>query len=211
MRSITPLAFLTALASLSLASACTSDEPGTKQAAEQVASSPGAGERADRAGGSVAGRSALPGPRRMRGSQEAGEAGAREGGEEARARWMERRAERAQMREERRARMAEMRRTFDTDGDGTLGDEERAAMRRKVMQDRLAAIDAGGDGAISREEASSSFGARRLLGDFDAADADGDSVVTQAELEAAAEARRARRGERGERFRDRWNRRRHRD
>lgn len=67
--------------------------------------------------------------------------------------------------------------TIDANQDGQLTTEELAAMRGKRQGERLAEIDADGDGAISRDEAPP-----RMQRHFDQVDADGDGKVTAGEL-----------------------------
>ncbi|MBX3160804.1 MAG: hypothetical protein KF773_32865 [Deltaproteobacteria bacterium] len=76
-------------------------------------------------------------------------------------------------------RMAEM----DTDQDGKVSDEERAAARKLRMEERMTRLDTNGDGKLTREElANSRF--RRI--DFDAADTNKDGSLSLDELEKAA-------------------------
>ncbi len=165
---------------LSLATGCKSDKSkaATDKAADPAAATGGAAgdEAAEQAPG-------LPVPRRMRGSETAGDAGPGTG------RWRERRGE------EMRQRRDDLRKRFDADGNGQLDDDERAAMRHERLQRQIARIDADGDGKISRDEAEAvPFGAR-LLGDFDVADANQDSFISPEELEAAMSERESRRME----------------
>jgi Ca2+-binding EF-hand superfamily protein len=89
-------------------------------------------------------------------------------------------------------RFAEMRQKFDADGDGQLNEQERAAMRRDALLNRMKRFDTDGDGKLSRNEVEENPRAGRLLGDFDSMDKDRDSFVTPAELEASMAERRAR-------------------
>jgi hypothetical protein len=85
---------------------------------------------------------------------------------------------------------------FDTDGDGRLSDEERAAARDKRHKQRLEESDADGDGKISEAErrAANAAHRKRYLGKFDA---DGDGKLTGEEEEQAKAAREKRRERRG--------------
>ena len=69
-------------------------------------------------------------------------------------------------------------------------------MRHARVQDRVARIDTNADGKISREEAGETPFGGRILRDFDAVDANQDSLISPEELEAAMSERQARRRER---------------
>lgn len=186
MRFISLSMFLvSALAALSLATGCKSDE---STAATELAAVP------ELAAGSAAGGQptdqapALPVPRRMRGSESAdGTAGeaARGAG-----RW------RGQRSEEMRQRRDEARKRFDADGDGQLSEDERAAMRHERLQKQIERIDADADGKISREEAEAAPFGGRMFRDFEGADANQDSLISPEELEAVMSERQSRRMER---------------
>ncbi len=78
----------------------------------------------------------------------------------------------------RRQRFEEMRAQYDKNGDGTLDQDERTAMRTDRLHRSVETIDSDGDGKISRDEAASAprrMG--RMLRDFEAVDADGDGYV----------------------------------
>ncbi len=93
----------------------------------------------------------------------------------------------------RRQRFEEMRAQYDKNGDGTLDDTERAAMRKDRLTQSVQTIDSDGDGKISRDEAQSAprrMG--RMLRDFDSVNADGDGYVSTDELEKAMSQRRGR-------------------
>jgi EF hand domain-containing protein len=160
---LSKVAILAALASLSLAGACKSDDASASkspvqpgEAASPVPSSPG---------------------------EEAVDPGAQtpQGGSDRAARHQERRAE--------------MRQKYDTDGDGKLNRDERQAMRTAMLERRMSRLDGNGDGKISRQEAESARFGRRLLEDFDAADANRDSFVSRDELQTAMQTLRQKRRE----------------
>lgn len=93
----------------------------------------------------------------------------------------------------RRQRFEEMRAQYDKNGDGTLDDTERAAMRKDRLTRSVEKIDSDGDGKISRDEAASaSRRMGRMLRDFDSVDADGDGYVSTEELDKAMSERRGR-------------------
>jgi hypothetical protein len=199
MRSLTPSILFAALASMSLAAgACSKKSEKKKDEAATTSAAPGGATGED---GARATTGLPPAPRRMRSTEpgaaaqgeDLGPLGHRDGdglGDEARM------ARRAEMRE----RFAEQRAKHDKDGDGELNAEERTAMRTAMMGERLKSIDVDGDGSISREEARAEPGRRRLLRNFDEADANQDQKVTPDELEAHIAERRAnRRSEDGNR------------
>ena len=200
MRSISPSIVITALASLSLASACGSKSSDKKNEQAKTTAA-AAGDEA--AGGEGARPAVPPVPRRVRSTdpaaaEQTGEQPLGPMGHPAAAETDEQRMERrAAMRE----RFAEQRAKHDKDGDGELGPEERMAMRDEMMGLRLKSIDKDGDGAISREEARAEPGRRALLRDFEVADANQDQKVTREELEAHIAERRANRRDEGGRRR----------
>jgi len=194
MRSVTPSILIAALASLSLVGACGKKNETEKKKDEHASTSAAPGGDDGEAGAPGA---RLPaGPKRMRSSdpgapapdgvEQLGPMGHPGVDDETDEQRMERR-------EEMRQRFAEQRAKHDKDGDGQLNAEERTAMRNEMMSMRLKSIDANGDGNISREEARAEPGRRKLLRDFDAADANKDEVVTPEELEAHIAERRANR------------------
>jgi Ca2+-binding EF-hand superfamily protein len=158
---------------LALAAGCTSDPP-----------APAAGPAAPSAGGEATapgepgGRSAkiVPPMRRqappMLGGSGSGEPGA--GPSEAdREAWRQRR-------EERRAeRMAEL----DTNGDGTVSDDEREAMRARRQAEMIARIDQNGDGMVDNAEREAAR-QERVENMHAQLDADGDGKLTVAEAQA---------------------------
>ncbi len=163
-----PAAVLAALASLSLAGACKSDDAGGSKAPQQpattVAGAPGSVDGADQAAPTepLAGAARRAGPMTP---------------------------------EQRQQRRDEMRRKYDSNGDGRLSKEERETMRREMLDRRMSRIDADGDGKISRDEASQRPIGRRLLADFDAADSNHDSYITREELDSAVKQLQQRRRE----------------
>lgn len=197
MRFITPSIVVTALASLSLAGACSKSEKKNQAPQEPAtAAAPGGVSGAEGA------RPAQPPmPRRLRSGEAAAEGAAPgEAGPALPDVSDETRAERRERNAAMREKFAEMRGKYDSDGDGELTPEESTAMRAEMMSMRVKAIDTDGDGKISRTEADGEQGRRRLLRDFDAADANKDSFVSPEELEASIAERRAnRRDENGPR------------
>lgn len=199
MRSITPSILIAALASLSMASACSKKSESKKDEHASTSAAPGSGD-GDVAAGKRAGMP--PGPHRMRSTEPGAEPTTELGpmghpGVDA-----ETDQARLERREAMRERFAEQRAKHDKNGDGELDADERTAMRNEMMQMRLKSIDKDGDGKISRDEAHAEPGRRKLLRDFDAADANQDDVVTQEELDAHIAERRAnRRDEDGQRRR----------
>ena len=180
MRSMTLSRFLlAALASVSVATCCKSDKSTAKT--EQPAD-PASAEGSE--GGSTDPAPALPVPRRMRGS-ESTDGTADDGGPGG---W---RRERGEMRQ----RVGEARKRYDTDGDGQLNEDERAAMRHQRLQRQIERIDADHDGKISRDEAEAVPFGGRMLGDFDQTDANQDSFISREELEASMSEREQRRTE----------------
>jgi hypothetical protein len=200
MRSITPGILITALASLSLAGACKSSEK--KSDRSQPTTTAGAGETGSATDGT---RPALPPvPHRLRSTQPEAAATGEDDGAARPAPSLgggETDEERMQRRTEMRERFAEARKKYDADGDGQLGPDERAAMRDGMMDMRIKLVDKDGDGNISRDEAAGEPGRRRLVRDFDAADANSDGAVSPAELEAHIAERRANRTDEGGRRR----------
>ena len=92
---------------------------------------------------------------------------------------------------------------FDTDGDGSLSDDERAAMRDEMRAERdarraerMAQFDSNGDGQLDENERAA-MKAERVQGMVDRLDQDGDGKLTQAELDAARAGRAGGRGGRG--------------
>ena len=196
MRSVTPSIVIAALASLSLVGACGKKNESEKKKDEHASTSAAPGGDDGEAGAAEAGARLPAGPKRMRsgdpgstapdGVEQLGPVGHPGVDDETDEQRMERR-------EAMRQRFAEQRAKHDKDGDGQLDAEERTAMRNEMMSMRLKSIDANGDGNISREEARAEPGRRKLLRDFDAADANKDDVVTPDELEAHIAERRANR------------------
>ncbi|HEU5056207.1 MAG TPA: hypothetical protein VFU21_06770 [Kofleriaceae bacterium] len=165
MHRLTSIAFLTALASLSFAGACSkSDDGGGSQAPQQpgTAAAPAPAEAHDPA----AGGDIVPG---LRGRKD------------------------MSPEERRAARREERLRQFDADKDGRLSRDERVTMRAAMVDMRMQRIDRDGDGKISRQEAQSGRMGPRLLADFDRADRNRDSTISRDELAAAVEEFRARR------------------
>lgn len=159
---ISPIALLTALASLSLAGGCKSDDAGGSKAPQQptataAAPAPAPAEEAAPADGEVA-----------------ADPGAAPGGAAA----DPRDAKRQQRREE-------MVKKYDANGDGKLNKAERETMRREGVDRKMARMDRDGDGKISRDEASRGLLGRKLLADFAAADSNRDSFISRDELAAA--------------------------
>jgi hypothetical protein len=195
MRSLVLFTIGGALLVIALATGCKSDDAAAKKPA---ASDP---DTTAASGDSAAGQPSdpapsLPVPRRMR-SGESADGGVAEQDRDGRGGW------RGPRTEQMKQRMAEMRKRFDANGDGQLDDEERDAMRRVRIQDAVKRIDADGDGTISRDEAETArFGGGRMLRDFDAVDANQDSVISPEELEAAMSERQARRRQRWQERRD---------
>ena len=104
----------------------------------------------------------------------------------------------------RRQRFHKMRAQYDKNGDGSLDNDERTAMRKDRLARSVETIDSDGDGKISRDEADSAprrIG--RMLRDFEAVDTDGDGYVSTDELEKAMSQRRGRRMRGGFRHRPR--------
>ena len=86
---------------------------------------------------------------------------------------------------------ADRRAQFDTDGDGQLSDDERAAMKASMQaereqrrQDMIAKFDKDGDGQLSDDE-KLAMKTERAQGMVTHLDSDGDGKVSQAELDAA--------------------------
>lgn len=158
---LSKVAVLAALASLSLAGACKSDDAGASKSPVQP------GEAASPVPASPS--EVDPGAQTPQGGND-----------------------RAQRQQERRA---EMRKKYDADGDGKLNRDERKAMRTAMFERRMSRLDGNGDGKISRQEAESGRLGRRLLEDFDAADANRDSFVSRDELQTAMQTLRQKRRE----------------
>lgn len=177
MRSLVLFTIGGALLVMALATGCKSEGPAAAKAGEPEIAASTSGQPDDST-------PALPVPRRMRSGQSDNADPAA------------RRARREQRGEEMRERMAEMRQQFDANRDGQLDETERDAMRHARIQDRVARIDSDSDGMISRQEAEAAPFGKRMLGDFDAVDANQDSRISPEELEAAMSERQARRRER---------------
>ena len=168
MQRLTWFAFLSALVSLSIAGGCKSDDAGGAQNPQQP------------------GTAVAPAP-----DETAGAPGMAEGGDDGR---QVRRGWKNMSQDERRAvRREERLRKFDTNKDGRLNKDERAAMRTALVDMRMQRIDSDGDGRITRQEASNGRIGQRLLADFDRADANRDASISRQELEAAIDAMRAQR------------------
>ena len=80
---------------------------------------------------------------------------------------------------------------FDTDGDGHLSKQERAAAREKRHERRLEEFDTDGDGKLSRQEQKASRQKRshQKARELERFDADGDGELTGEEREQAQDAR----------------------
>jgi Ca2+-binding EF-hand superfamily protein len=89
-------------------------------------------------------------------------------------------------------RRAELQARLDRDGDGTVTDAERLTARLERAEAMTARLDADGDGALTIEELENAPRFRRL--DPAAADGDGDGVLSVDELAKALEANGWRRG-----------------
>jgi EF hand len=101
------------------------------------------------------------------------------------------RERRQERRDQRRAVMEEHRAKFDKNGDGTIDDDERAAMRKERSARMVSEVDSDADGKLTREEVQSAPpGIQRLLENFDEVDTDGDSQISSEEFEAATANRR---------------------
>ena len=87
-----------------------------------------------------------------------------------------------------KAKWQEMKAQFDTDGDGTLNDAERALFRAEKQRKRFAEIDTNGDGQISFAEQSVASEKRRskMIARFDQ---DGNGELNEAERQIAKAAR----------------------
>ncbi|HUS66461.1 MAG TPA: hypothetical protein VMZ28_18115 [Kofleriaceae bacterium] len=199
MRSITPSILVAALASLSLAGGCSKKSEKKKDEQASTSAAPGASDGDGTADGKLG---AMPAPHRMRSSSDPGATTQELGpmghpGVDA-----ETDQARLERREAMRERFAEQRAKHDKNGDGELDADERTAMRNEMMELRLKSIDKDGDGKITRDEAHAEPGRRKLLRDFDAADANQDQVVTTDELEAHIAERRANRRDEDGRRRD---------
>ena len=95
----------------------------------------------------------------------------------------ERRAMRQERREERRAeRMAKI----DTDGDGTISEQERTAARSAQIDEMKNRLDADGDGKLTIKELQDSRMARRMP-DMTTVDTNNDGVVSNDELRKSME------------------------
>ncbi|PKK89389.1 MAG: hypothetical protein CVV64_14720 [Candidatus Wallbacteria bacterium HGW-Wallbacteria-1] len=84
---------------------------------------------------------------------------------------------------------------YDTDGDGQLSYAERKVAREAVKSANLAKIDTDGDGTVSKEERTAAREAFRAAA-LKKLDTDGDGVVSDTEKEAAKAAREAAMAER---------------
>ena len=166
MQRLTSFAFLTALASLSIAGGCKSDDTASAQSPQQP------------------GTAAAPEPQ----LEDPGSGVAGDDRRQARRGWKTMAPD-----ERRAARREERLRKYDTNKDGRLDRQEREAMRAAVIDLRMQRLDSDGDGRISRQEAQSRPIGQRLLADFDRADANRDANISREELAAAIEAMRARR------------------
>lgn len=91
--------------------------------------------------------------------------------------------EMAQRREEMMKRRGEMMKEYDADGDGTLDQNERTAMRTARMEEMFTTMDTDGDGQLSRDEAEARNQRGQRLRDFEGIDADGDGFVSQEEMQ----------------------------
>ena len=169
MQRLTSFAFLTALASLSLAGGCKSDDAGGSQSPQQPSTA------------------AAPAPNEVEDLGAPGADGAGDGGQ------AQRGGQNMSVDERRAARREERLRQYDTDKDGRLNRDERAAMKTALLDRRMQRIDRDGDGKITREEASRGRVGKRLLADFDRADTNRDSSISREELAAALDAMRAQR------------------
>lgn len=166
---LSPVAILAALASLSLAGACRSDDAGGSKAPQQPTATAAAPAPS-------AAPAPAPGPAP---AEEAAQPGAPAEGTAMADPGADPRAAKRQQRRE------EMKRKYDANGDGRLNKQEREAMRREAIDRKMSRMDKDGDGKISREEAGRGAMGRKLLADFDAADSNRDSFVSRVELEAA--------------------------
>lgn len=106
---------------------------------------------------------------------------------------------------QRAQRRAQMIQRFDRNGDGMLNKAEKKAMKqqrhaikaRRHVARKLARLDHNKDGALSWSEVSASPRAARLKQHFHAIDTNNDGLLTRAELEQTARARKAGKGHRG--------------
>jgi hypothetical protein len=78
---------------------------------------------------------------------------------------------------------------LDTDGDGKISDEERAAGRKKRVERMRAKLDTNGDGKLTPDELKASTG-RMKFDDPAALDTNKDGDISVDELEAGMQARR---------------------
>jgi Ca2+-binding EF-hand superfamily protein len=168
---LSPVAILTALASLSLAGGCRSDDAGGSKAPQEPAATAAAPAPAPAPTPAAPPAPWEDGTQPAAPAQAGGAGPADTAGDPLAARRMQRREE--------------MKRKYDANGDGRLSKEERATMRRELIDRRMSRMDRDGDGKISRDEAGRVPMARRLLADFNAADSNHDSFISRDELEAA--------------------------
>ena len=84
----------------------------------------------------------------------------------------------------RAARREERMKRLDTNGDGVVSDEERAAATAERAASTFSRLDADGDGVLTPDELA---GARWFRGDPAKADADGDGKISVEELQKAME------------------------
>jgi Ca2+-binding EF-hand superfamily protein len=87
----------------------------------------------------------------------------------------------------------------DTDGDGRLSKEERAAARDKHQKEHLQEFDADGDGKLSDTERSAA-NKQRYSRHIEQFDTDGDGTLSEEERQAAREKRSGRKDQELERF-----------
>lgn len=91
------------------------------------------------------------------------------------------RGDEAAMRERWEARRKERIARFDTDGDGQISDEERAAARKQRQEEMLARMDRDGDGKVSEEERAA-VRHERATSMFERLDTDGDGKLSPEEM-----------------------------
>ncbi len=88
---------------------------------------------------------------------------------------------------------------FDTDGDGHLSKQERAAARAKRHERRLEEFDANGDGYLSKQEQAAAR-AKRNEHDLEEFDTDGDGKLSRQEQKASRQKRSHQKARELERF-----------